>query len=71
MNTRLTIILLIVFAALGSYYVFVERDKPDVQETERLARAVFQIERIALEPWSLAMKAPRSGARRTKTAGRW
>jgi hypothetical protein len=57
--------LLIVFAALGSYYLFVERDKPSEQERERLARAVFQVARdsirtLDLEYEGIAIRCERS-----------
>jgi len=53
LNVRTTVILLIVFAALGSYYLFVERDKPTEMEQERLARAVFDVERDSIAALNL------------------
>ena len=53
MNVRTTIILLIIFVALGSYYLFVERNKPSEVEQERLARAVFEMERDSIATFNL------------------
>lgn len=54
MSVRTTIILLVIFAALGSYYIFVERGKPTEQEVERLERAVFQVERDSIRTLDIA-----------------
>lgn len=56
MNVKTTIILLLVFLALGAYYVFVERDKPSEVELERLEKSALQFDRFGIESFELAAK---------------
>ncbi len=49
MNLRTTLILLLIFLALGSYYVFVERNRPTEQEIERREKSVLRFEREAAQ----------------------
>jgi hypothetical protein len=54
LNIRTTIILLVVFAALGSYYFFVERGKPTEEEKARLERTVLKLDRDKIDALDLS-----------------
>jgi hypothetical protein len=55
-NIRTTIILLLIFLALGAYYVFVERNKPSERELEQIEKTALDIDRAAIESLELRLE---------------
>jgi hypothetical protein len=54
LNLRTTLILLLVFLTLGSYYFFVERKKPTEQEKEKQEKSVLHFDRLAMQSLEIA-----------------
>ncbi len=69
MGFRTTIVLLLIFLALGSYYVFVERERPTERELERQEKTVLQFDRMAME--SLEIQREGERIRCVKTDEGW
>lgn len=53
MNLKTTLILLLIFLALGAYYLFVERGKPSDEELERIEMTALQFDRAGIESFEL------------------
>jgi len=54
LNFRTTLILLVIFLGLGSYYLFVEREKPTAEEKEKLEKTVFAFDRNEAKSFELS-----------------
>jgi hypothetical protein len=60
---------LLIFLALGAYYVFVERNKPSEQEMERIEKTVLEFERAGIG--SLEMRLEGEDIRCVKAGEQW